>query len=156
MEIDEPIKCTAKECPAVLMPTRGLPPTPPAEARRWLLVSATDGLGENVGQMAFCPEHRDLAGLTSVGAHTRHHARWDSKLAPKYQVVILKADGTPIPTDEPVMIFRGRDPLAVPTIRTYRQLAVGIMDARELEQIRARVAEFEAYDDKRLPGPPAG
>ncbi len=152
MDVNESANCVAKGCDGVFMPKQGLPPTPPAEARRWRFVTATDGEGEECGPMAFCPEHHDLAELASIGAHSLHHAGWDSKVAPKYQVVILKADGTAIPADEPVMIFRARDPLAAPAIRTYLQLAAGVLNAPELEMLKKRVVEFESYADKRMPG----
>jgi hypothetical protein len=152
MDTNQPINCSARGCSSVFMPEQGLPPTLPAEARRWRLVTATDGTGEQCDPMAFCPEHHDITELTSVGAHSLHHARWDSKVAAKYQVVIIKADGTAIPADEPVMIFRARDPLAVPAIRTYLQLAGSVLNAAEREMLKKRVAEFESYDDKRMPG----
>jgi hypothetical protein len=50
------------------------------------------------------------------------------------------------------MIFRARDPLAVPAIRTYLQLAGSVLNAAEREMLKKRVAEFESYDDKRMPG----
>ena len=152
MTTNEPVQCSSKGCTAMLIPESGLPPTSPEEARRWIVVPRSDDLGQAIKPWSFCPEHADLPELTSVGAHTLHHTRWDSKMAPKYQVVILKADGTPIPDDEPVMIFRARDPLATAPIRTYRQLAIGVLDPIEMEQLKLRVAEFEGYDDKRMPG----
>jgi hypothetical protein len=38
---------------------------------------------------------------------------------------IFKNNGQPIPDDEPVIIFRGRDKLALPMLEFYRQLCVG-------------------------------
>ena len=61
-----------------------------------------------------------------------------------------KGDGTfePIPDDEPVILFRGRDKLALPMLRFYRELCVrdGCTDF-QLESMDDMIRRFQEFAD---------
>jgi hypothetical protein len=60
--------------------------------------------------------------------------------------IIKTTNGQPIPDDEPRILFRGRDNLALPMLRFYRQLCVdaGCNDF-QLASIDVMITEFEAF-----------
>jgi hypothetical protein len=50
--------------------------------------------------------------------------RIDNKHHLEGEQIVKTGNGVPIPDDEPVILFRGRDKLALPMLRHYRQLCV--------------------------------
>ncbi len=82
------------------------------------------------------------------------------KIDEKYQTSgdITKLDGTPLPLDEELILFRAHDKLLVPLLEHYKQLCI---DAGSLEEhlglldkrIKAIVSWQEANQDKlKVPG----
>ena len=69
----------------------------------------------------------------------------------KYQTSgdITKLDGTPIPQDEPLILFRGKDKLLPVLLEQYRQLC---QDAgspqQQLESIERQIQEIKAWQEK--------
>jgi hypothetical protein len=71
---------------------------------------------------------------------------------PKYHIenetIIKTTNGVPIPDDEPLILFRARDRLAIPLLRIYRELCE--MDGCTQCQIDAcsmRIHDFQAFRD---------
>ena len=60
--------------------------------------------------------------------------------------VIKTSNGEPIPHDEPLLILRARDRLALPLLRIYQQLSIvdGCNDWF-LDQQQTTIADFEAF-----------
>jgi hypothetical protein len=60
--------------------------------------------------------------------------------------VIKTSNGEPIPHDEPLLILRARDRLAIPILRIYQQLAIvdGCNDWF-MEEQKKTIAEFEQF-----------
>lgn len=60
--------------------------------------------------------------------------------------IVKTATGEIIPVDEPVILYRGRDRLALPMLHFYRQLCVddGATDY-QLESMDRMIARFEQY-----------
>lgn len=80
-------------------------------------------------------------------------SRWDSLSHPKYHVAIHKADGTPLPDDEPLFVLRARDPLAAVLVRQYASLKRTFTNEADSEALLALATEMEEYEGKRLPDP---
>ena len=60
--------------------------------------------------------------------------------------IIKTSNGQPIPHDEPLLILRARDRLAIPLLRIYQQLSIvdGCNDWFLGEQ-KITIADFEAF-----------
>ncbi len=60
--------------------------------------------------------------------------------------IVKTGNGVPIPLDEPLILFRGRDRLAVPMLLHYRQLCIddGCNDF-QLGQIDVLIKKFETF-----------
>lgn len=60
--------------------------------------------------------------------------------------IVKTGNSVPIPDDEPLILFRGRDRLAVPMLENYRRLCVedGCNDF-QLGQIDALIARFKVF-----------
>jgi len=59
---------------------------------------------------------------------------------------LVSQDGKPIPADEPLFIIRGRDILAIQTLRDYRAHAIGIgADAEHIVAVEGRIREFDRF-----------
>jgi hypothetical protein len=60
--------------------------------------------------------------------------------------IIKTATGEEVPIEEPVILYRGRDKLALPMMRYYRQLCVedGATDY-QLESMDRMIKRFEDY-----------
>ncbi len=60
--------------------------------------------------------------------------------------IVKTGNGVPVPDDEPLILFRGRDRLAVPMLLQYRELCVhdGCNDF-QLGQIDALIDRFKAF-----------
>ena len=76
------------------------------------------------------------------------------KIDEKYQTTgkITKLDGTPIPDDEELILFRGQDKLVVPLLEYYRLLFIssGCPDT-ELKLLDKRIKDIKAWQ-KANPG----
>ena len=72
--------------------------------------------------------------------------RIDNKHHLEGERIVKTGNGTPIPDDEPVILFRGRDRLALPTLRFYRELCVqdGCTDF-QLESLDSMLSKFEDF-----------
>lgn len=72
---------------------------------------------------------------------------------PKYIITITKADGTPIPHNEPLFILRAQDKLAVRTVQYYAKLLAQQVgeNNEELKHILGHAAEMDAWPIKKLP-----
>lgn len=71
---------------------------------------------------------------------------------PKYIITITKADGTPIPHNEPIFVLRAQDKLAASAVRYYAQLLarqIGHGDA--VLHIIEHAEEMDAWPIKKLP-----
>ena len=69
-----------------------------------------------------------------------------------YVILAWKADGTPLPTDEPLFVLRAWDPGAAPAIRQYANLMRDVIGESGYEACIARAKEVEEYDEQRMPG----
>jgi hypothetical protein len=60
--------------------------------------------------------------------------------------IVKTGNGVPIPEDEPLILFRARDRLALPMLRSYRDIcaADGCNDF-QLGQIDELITRFEAF-----------
>ncbi len=60
--------------------------------------------------------------------------------------IVKTGNGVPVPENEPLILFRGRDRLAVPMLRKYREICIfdGCNDF-QLGQIDELIAKFEAF-----------
>ncbi len=60
--------------------------------------------------------------------------------------IVKSGNGVPIPEGEPLILFRGRDRLAVPMLNAYRKLCVedGCNDF-QLGQVDELIARFKAF-----------
>ena len=60
--------------------------------------------------------------------------------------IVKTTNNVPIPDDEPKILFRGRDHLAVPMLKAYRQLCAddGCNDF-QLGQVDELIAKFERF-----------
>jgi hypothetical protein len=91
---------------------------------------------------------------TRTGAHFRidekHHLeirlhdREDQDSC--YPVIVKSGNGEPIPLEEPRILFRGRDRLALPLLRVYRQMCAddGATDY-QLNSMDVMIKEFEDF-----------
>jgi len=63
-----------------------------------------------------------------------------------YPRIVKTTNGQPMPDDEPRILFRGRDKLALPMLKFYRELCVkdGCTDY-QLESMDSMIAEFEQF-----------
>jgi hypothetical protein len=81
----------------------------------------------------------------------------DSKFSIHQDEIVKTSNGEPIPHDEPVMIFRGRDRLALPLIRIYRELGFidGCNDYHNtlIDKQIAAFEEFRAKHPERMKQP---
>ncbi len=59
---------------------------------------------------------------------------------------LQKIDGTPIPEDEPLILFRGKDKLLPDMLRSYNELcrAAGA-DEAQLSVVEAKIKSIEAW-----------
>lgn len=69
----------------------------------------------------------------------KHHITDDGRL-------IKTGDGVEVPLDEPTILFRGRDHLALPMLQYYRQLCAddGATEY-QLASMDGMIAQFSAY-----------
>jgi hypothetical protein len=59
---------------------------------------------------------------------------------------ITRLDGTPIPKDEPLILFRGRDRLVVPMLEHYLQLRIEAGTSQErLALLREQMATIKEW-----------
>ncbi len=72
---------------------------------------------------------------------------------PKYIITITKADGTPIPHNEPLFILRAQDKLASRAVEYYAHLLMQQVgpDAPAVDHILEHAAEMKAWPIKKLP-----
>lgn len=72
--------------------------------------------------------------------------RLDNKHHLEGEQIIKTGNGQPIPDDEPVILFRGRDRLALPMLRHYRELCVqdGCTDF-QLASMDDMIQRFERF-----------
>lgn len=93
----------------------------------------------------------------------KHHITASGKLMKSE----LGSDGEPtgngqeIPLDEPTILFRGRDKLAVSMLKNYRQLCKNAgANEFQLGQVNALIERFQAYADAshtmKMPGTTQG
>jgi hypothetical protein len=63
-------------------------------------------------------------------------------------IIVKSGNGEPIPLEEPRILFRGRDRLALPMLKYYRQLCVadGCTDY-QLTSIENMISEFQEFAD---------
>ena len=71
----------------------------------------------------------------------KHHIEMDR--------IIKTTNGEPIPDEEPRILFRGRDRLALPMLRFYRDLCLkdGATDF-QLESVDGMIQEFEEFAEQ--------
>jgi hypothetical protein len=64
--------------------------------------------------------------------------------------IVKSSNGIEIPVNEPLMLFRARDRLALPMLRVYRDLCIadGCNDF-QMAGIDNRIAAFEAFQKER-------
>lgn len=100
-------------------------------------------------ETAGCP----VAHLVEVGAHAVKHARPDSLTGGKYKVLLLHPDNTLVLDEhEPVVVFRGRDPLSAPLVRFYREQRASLnANDPALVSLDNLATELEKWEPKRLP-----
>jgi hypothetical protein len=61
------------------------------------------------------------------------------------------SDGTPVGEDEPLILFRARDSLAVPMMTHYAALCTAAgSDPGQLELLHRRIADFLAWQRKHV------
>lgn len=74
--------------------------------------------------------------------------RIDNKHHLDGEQIIKTGNGQPIPDDEPVILFRGRDKLALPMLRCYRALCVadGCTDY-QMESMDDMIHRFEEFSN---------
>lgn len=82
---------------------------------------------------------------------TQHKGR---AIDPKYHIedgrIIKTTNGEPIPEDEPLILFRARDRLALPALKAYKALCEADgCDPYQLEGIQNRIDAFEQFSLKR-------
>ena len=68
----------------------------------------------------------------------------------KYQTSgdITKLDGTPIPEDEPLMLFRGKDQLLPKLLEQYKQLCLENGSPQgQLDLVQQRIDEIKLWQD---------
>ena len=68
----------------------------------------------------------------------------------KYQTSgdITKLDGTPIPQDEPLILFRGKDKLLPRLLEQYKQLCQdGGSPQGQIELLQQRIDEIKVWQD---------
>lgn len=74
---------------------------------------------------------------------------------PKY--IVKKADGTPLPEDEPYFVLRAQDQFGVFALRMYTDVIrmSGYFNKRDvtelLEHLQEHIVEFEAWPVKKWP-----
>ncbi len=60
--------------------------------------------------------------------------------------IVKTGNGVPIPDGEPLILFRGRDRLAVPMLEAYRQLCIDDgCNNFQLDQIDELIARFKMF-----------
>jgi hypothetical protein len=60
--------------------------------------------------------------------------------------IIKTSNGQPIPDDEPRMLFRGRDRLAVPLIKYYRELCIADgCNEHQIAAVDIMIEEFNKF-----------
>ena len=82
------------------------------------------------------------------------------KIDEKYQTSgdITKLDGTPIPEDELLILFRARDNLLVPLLEQYKQMCIEAGSSQEhLDKLVKRIEDIKAWqaanqDKLKVPG----
>lgn len=71
----------------------------------------------------------------------------------KYQTSgdITKLDGTPVPQDEPLILFRGKDKLLPRLLEMYKQLCQdGGSPQNHLDLLQQRIDEIKEWQDSNL------
>lgn len=73
---------------------------------------------------------------------------------PKYHIrgdlIVKTSNNDPVPDDEPLILFRGRDRLALPMLRAYRELCVADgCTTYQMEGIDNRISAFETFQRKQ-------
>lgn len=72
--------------------------------------------------------------------------RIDNKHHLEGEQIVKTGNGVPIPDDEPVILFRARDYLALPMLRFYRQLCVEDGCTRfQLDSLDDMIRRFEEF-----------
>jgi hypothetical protein len=72
--------------------------------------------------------------------------------------IVKTGNGVVIPDEEPLILFRARDRLALPMLRNYRALCIGDgCNDFQLKQVDELIARFEAFahsnpDTMKQPG----
>lgn len=88
-------------------------------------------------------EVKDLEGFEMPRVDNKHHIEQGSGR------IIKTSNGQAIPDDEPRILFRGRDRLALPMLRYYRQLCVSDgCNEYQLGNLDAMIAEFQEFADE--------
>lgn len=83
---------------------------------------------------------------TTIISNGLIYNRIDEKHHIEFHKIVKTTNGQPLPDDEPRILFRGRDRLALPLLRHYRELCVadGCNDY-QLESLDRMIAEFEEF-----------
>ncbi len=64
----------------------------------------------------------------------------------EYPCIVKSGNGEPIPLEEPRILFRGRDRLALPMLQYYRQLCVADgCTEYQLQSIEVMLKEFQEF-----------
>lgn len=74
--------------------------------------------------------------------------RIDNKHHIENNTIIKTTNGQPIPENEPTILFRGRDKLALPMLRYYRELCLadGCTDF-QMQSMDSMIQEFQEFAD---------
>lgn len=75
------------------------------------------------------------------------------QIDPKYHIdgneIVKTSNGVAVPVDEPLMLFRGRDKLALAMLGCYRQLSIDEgCSEYHLAGINARIEAFRRFRDE--------
>lgn len=63
--------------------------------------------------------------------------------------IVKTGNGVPVPDDEPVILFRARDKLAVPMLKHYRDLCLADgCTAYQMESMNDMIRRFEEFSAK--------
>lgn len=72
----------------------------------------------------------------------------DGKYHIENETIVKTTNGVPIPEGDPLILFRGRDKLALPMLRKYLEICIADnCTPYQLEALAAVIAGFEAFRD---------
>lgn len=83
---------------------------------------------------------------TRVGTHHRIDEKHHLEVIATIPVIVKSGNGEPIPLEEPRILFRGRDRLALPLLRIYRQMCESDgCTEYQLHSLDVMIREFEDF-----------